>query len=423
MQSVRCVGQSFFPLDEELGLLAGSLTAHSQECLVRLGAWMPFERAVELLADMLGVQVSKSKGERYTEAAGAAYVAMQTEEAERIEREAPSALPGCDKLVMSADGAMVPLQHGEWAEAKSLVIGEVTPAVQENGEWVAHSRNLSYFSRLVDSERFEQLSLSEVHRRGVETSKRVAAVTDGADWLQSLVDYHRPDAVRILDFPHAGQRVGEIGQAILGEGSPEAAQWTGERLHELKHQGPQNVLKQLRSLKEQYPALEVVAENLTYLEKREALMQYPAFQQQGWPIGSGIVESGNKLVVEARLKGAGMHWKRTNVDPMLALRNIICSDRWQQEWPKIQKRLAQQVKQRHKTLREKHRTAKIPFAPEISPLPPEPLPLPSPEPSRTTEAASPAVKPSGSRKPADNHIWRRSPIGRALYRRSKPAKK
>ena len=35
-------------------------------------------------------------------------------------------------------------------------------------------------------------------------------------------------------------------------------------------------------------------------------MQYPTYQEAGWPIGSGSVESANKLVVEARLKGAGM---------------------------------------------------------------------------------------------------------------------
>lgn len=65
-------------------------------------------------------------------------------------------------------------------------------------------------------------------------------------------------------------------------------------------------------------------------------MQYPTFQSQGWPIGSGIVESGNKLVVEARLTGSGMHWAERHVNPMLAIRNIICSDRWKEEWPKIE---------------------------------------------------------------------------------------
>jgi hypothetical protein len=57
-------------------------------------------------------------------------------------------------------------------------------------------------------------------------------------------------------------------------------------------------------------------------------MQYPLFQAQGWPIGSGIAESANKLVVEVRLKGAGMHWARASVNPMLALRNAVCNDRW-----------------------------------------------------------------------------------------------
>jgi hypothetical protein len=40
-------------------------------------------------------------------------------------------------------------------------------------------------------------------------------------------------------------------------------------------------------------------------------MQYPMYQEAGWPIGSGSVESANKVVVEARLKGAGMRLSST----------------------------------------------------------------------------------------------------------------
>ena len=61
-------------------------------------------------------------------------------------------------------------------------------------------------------------------------------------------------------------------------------------------------------------------------------MRYPLFRRAGWPIGSGMVESANKLVVEARLKGTGMRWERTNVNPMLALRNGVCNDRWLETW-------------------------------------------------------------------------------------------
>lgn len=420
MRNVQPAEQGFFPLDEELELLPGNLTPHSHESLVRLGAWMPFEKAAALLTGLLGVAVSQSRGRRCTQAAGKAYVELQTEAADRIEREAPELLPGCEQLVVSADGAMVPLLQGEWAEVKTMAIGEVQTQRSGPGQAV-QVKKISYFSRLVDARRFEHLTLSEVHHRGVGQSKQVAAVMDGAEWLQSLIDYHCPSAIRILDFPHAGQRLGEIAQSIWGEGSPKASQWTQKRLHLLKHQGPQGILVQLDLLTQRYPQNEILAQNRAYLEKRKTQMQYPHYQRQNWPIGSGMVESANKLVVEARLKGAGMHWKREHVDPMLALRNIVCSDRWDQEWPKIAHRLRQRVILRKKARRRQHLQDLPP-----TPTPPAParnlsdsIPNPSPKPVQK----HPPQKSSKSRKPAANHPWRRSPIGRARYQPSASSKK
>ena len=48
------------------------------------------------------------------------------------------------------------------------------------------------------------------------------------------------------------------------------------------------------------------------------------------------MESGNKLVVEVRLKGSGIQWAEQHVNSMLALRNIVCSGRWKEDWPKIE---------------------------------------------------------------------------------------
>src|SRR2546430_1862605 len=61
-------------------------------------------------------------------------------------------------------------------------------------------------------------------------------------------------------------------------------------------------------------------------------MHYPTFRSPGWPIGSGSVESATKLVVEVRLKGAGMPWSRASVNPLLALRNALCNERWAEAW-------------------------------------------------------------------------------------------
>ena len=416
MASARRAGRAFSPLDDELALLPGALTPSLQEDLVRLGAWMPFGRAAQELAHFRHTVVSRPTAERLTEAAGAAYVAVQTAEVARLEREAPEAPAGPAKLFLSVDGAMVPLVGGEWAEAKTLVLGEVQPPELENGEMVVHTRQHSYFSRLAEAETFQRLALVETHRRGVEKAGALAAVTDGSEWIQKFVDHHSDRAVRILDFPHAGEHIHAVGQAHWGEGSTQAQTWLAEQLHDLKHRGPAPVLSAVRCLVGEQPAHCELATHLAYLEKREAHMQYPTFQAAGWPIGDGAVESANKLMVEARLKGSGMHWTREHVDPMLALRNIVCNDRWDEAWPQITTRLLQQAQQRRMARHQQRRPA---ASSQPGPAP-QPSPAPPPPTARGTNklpsAASPPKSSSGPWRPPADHPWRHMPVGRARYR-------
>lgn len=419
MESVRPVGRAFFPLDEELELLPGCLTPSLQQDIVRLGTWMPFARAAQELQHFRSTEISRPTAERITEAAGAAYEALQTAEVQRIERELPAAPAGPRQQFLSVDGAMVPLVGGEWAEVKTMVIGEVQPPVDVKGEQVIHTRDHSYFSRLTDADTFQRLSLVETHRRGVETAQAVGAVTDGSEWIQGFVDYHRPDAVRILDFPHAAEHLNAVGQLFFGEGSPQAQSWLTEQLHQLKHRGPALVLAEVRRLVAARPEPGDMATHLAYLEKRAAHMEYPAFQAAGWPIGDGAVESGNKLVVEARLKGSGMHWARSHVNPMLALRNIVCSDRWDEAWPQIVRTLRRQEQQRRTERRHKRQASAIP-PPAIATLPPDTASTPRTvqdvaRTQRPTSKPPTPAMPAQPRRPAANHPWRRMPIGRARF--------
>jgi len=415
-------------LDDELQLLPGCLTPRLQEQLTRLGAWMPFGKAAILFQDFTRVGVSEAYAQQHTEDAGAAYVAVQTAEVEQLERDTPPPPAGPPQQCLSADGAMVPLVGGAWAEVKTLAIGEVAAPVREKGEWVVHTQAVSYFSRLADNHTFERLALVETHRRGVETAGQVGAVLDGAEWLQGFVNFHRPDAVRILDFPHGAEYLGKMGQAVYGEGTPESQAWLTPHLHRLKHDGPREVLADLRALTQAHPDLPELADHLAYLEKREAQMQYPVFQAAGWPIGSGAVESGNKLVVEARLKGSGMHWARSHVDPMLTLRNIVCNDRWEETWPQIVVYLRQRDAARRAERQRKRCEARTPAAVD-RPTMAEPalptLPVTTELPRRPDRAPAPTAvvvppKSEGPRRPAPNHPWRRMPIGRAQYQPARP---
>ena len=218
MACVRPAGWGFSPLNRELELLPGKLTPQGHEQLVRLSGWIPFERAVEVFADFTGMQVTKIMAMNSTETAGAAYVQMQEEEVGEWERGKDQEVSaGADKMQISADGAMVPLQHGIWAEVRTLVVGEVQVNRTKEGEREIHTRNLSYFSRKVSAQEFQRLALVEFQRRAVEQAQAVAAVMDGAEWEQGFVDFHCPQAVRILDFPHATQRLTAVSRVKLQE--------------------------------------------------------------------------------------------------------------------------------------------------------------------------------------------------------------
>jgi hypothetical protein len=336
MPGARPAGPGFSPLDEELGLLPGALTPTLQGHLTRLGSRLSFAEAAAELRRLKGVRVSAATARRRTEADGAVYAALVEAEAARVLAAAPPPPAGPAVQQVSVDGAMVGVVDGSWREVRTLAIGTVAPG-REPG--TVRCTALSYFSRLADAATFTTLAAGEVHRRGVETAGVVAGVVDGAEWCQQFLDAHRPDAVRILDFPHAAQRLSDVAEAVWGAG-PQGEAWAAERRLELRDGDPAAALAAIRALPlagaaEAAAAERVRGEVLGYLEPRLGQLQYAAFRARGLPIGSGAVESANKLVVEARLKGAGRRWAEDHITPLVALRGALCSGRWDPAWAAI----------------------------------------------------------------------------------------
>src|SRR5207302_4769003 len=214
------------------------------------------------------------------------------------------------------------------------------------------------------------------YRRGMEAAKVVCAVQDGAEWLQGLVDVLRPDAVRILDFPHAIEHLTTAAQPVLGIGTPEMKAWLDEQAHTLKHavHGAWEVLTAVGKLPVQLAvdpsaAAEARDRTITYFTKRLAQVQYSTFQQAGYPIGSGSTENANKVAVEVRLKGSGMHWAREHVNPLVALRTVACTNRWAEVWPRICTRLRTEAEQRRRSRWRARHATPTPAAFNVEPPP------------------------------------------------------
>lgn len=362
---------------------------------------MSFAEAANEVGRLKGVTVSPATARRRTEGDGAVYAAGQDAVAAAVLAAPPPPVAGPPVQLVSVDGAQVPLRTGEWREVRTLAIGTVGPGRQP-GEVVA--TDLSYYCRLTDAATFTRLASGEVHRRGVETAGVVAGVVDGAPWCQAFLDAHRPGAVRILDFPHAAQRLTTAAEAVWGTGD-RAAGWAAGQRRELGRGDPAVVLAALRALPvaeaaDAATAAAARAEVLGYLEPRLAQLQYAAFRAQGLPIGSGVVESANKVVVEARLKGAGRRWAEDHVTPMVAWRGAVCSGRWDEAWGEVRRARRAQAAARTRARRLARR-------------PPAPVPAP-PSPQRRRPGrpaigrlASVGPKRVVAGRPTAQHPWKR----------------
>lgn len=134
MEPVPSVARVFFPLDEELALGSGNLAPRQQDHLVHLASWMPFAKARAMLEELLGVHISTETARRLTEQAGRWVVEVQTAQAHQPWSPAPLDQSMAGRLALSADGAMIPLRQGEWAEVRTVAIGTVKEHITTDGK-------------------------------------------------------------------------------------------------------------------------------------------------------------------------------------------------------------------------------------------------------------------------------------------------
>jgi hypothetical protein len=197
--------------------------------------------------------------------------------------------------------------------------------------------------------------LPSLDRTGIRTRRMIYMTRCGQtvwDELQGLEAGYDVPMVSI----HRGTLQGVLYQAALDRlaATDASKPWLAEQAHALKHDGPDPVLAAVRAL----PPGEHRAAALAYLQPPLAQLQYPTFRAAGYPIGSGLVEGANKVVVQDRLKGSGMHWAPASVDPMLALRTVVCADRWDETWPQISTRLRADARARSRHLRAERQAAR-----------------------------------------------------------------
>jgi len=143
----------------------------------------------------------------------------------------------------------------------------------------------------------------------------------------------------ILDFYHAAGHLGRAAQAWLGQ-DLEAAQIAFERWrHALRHGHHHQVLAELTRLVNKVELTEERQTTLnqvqTYFQAHQAHIAYGKFEQQGLPLGSGMVESACKWLIQQRFKGVGMRWSEAGFEHLLYLRLAWVNQRFDALFPLV----------------------------------------------------------------------------------------
>lgn len=194
----------------------------------------------------------------------------------------------------------------------------------------------TYTGTMGDCRASGELLRAEALRRGLGLAELVVFIGDGAAWIWENARIYFPSAIQILDFYHAVEHLGLLAMALLGANERAASQqraWASK----LKDSDATGVIQQALRMIDANPqlgaeSLEAARREIAYFTTHAERTRYGYFREQGYFIGSGVIEAGCKTVVGRRLKQSGMFWGLSGAENILQMRCIIKGQHFDAAW-------------------------------------------------------------------------------------------
>ncbi len=351
--SNKCVIGQIAPFDEELGLASNQKSGDGLQkmaCLVAI--FVPFETAAMLLKQLTGTDISgqaiwewvQSVGERMMKSLEGELEALAA--GELPETEVMSAEIAAQTLLTGADGVMAPFRpqaqtaagKTKWREVKVAIFVRLGTACTRAGKQIPRLHRHRVAAVLGDIDDLSERMWLEGLKQGVKAAPRVVWLSDGARGLWRLFDERfQSYAIGILDFYHAVQNVWSGLKVWLDGRTTHCQTWFTDARHRLRHGQSNDVLDDIKAATT-LPGLpdsakEALIKLYNYLEKHRDHIQYDKFKEMGVPIGSGLVESTCKWLIQQRFKGVGMRWSEDGFNHLLHLRLAWVNGRFDAFFP------------------------------------------------------------------------------------------
>jgi hypothetical protein len=327
-------------MDEALGLrpyqrIDDMLRRHA--CL--LAIFVPFETASRLLDSLSGVHISATTIWHGVQQAGGQVATHLAAELHALaaghppESEVLTPDLAEQPLIIGGDGGMVPFRPQPGSPRGKTVYREVKVGII--ARWVAHrTRKGTLVSRLEQRRLVAVVGSLDTFgprlwlaalRQGVTQARQVVWLSDGARGLWGLFEtWFAAYAHGVLDFYHAAQHLWRGAQAWLDGRTRRAQTWFQQARHCLRHGQAADVFQELYAAATLPDLPDTTRDTLNrvyaYLDKHREHIDYTHLKELGLPIGSGLVESACKWLIQQRFKGVGMRWAEDSFTHLLLLR-------------------------------------------------------------------------------------------------------
>jgi hypothetical protein len=348
-------GEGCALLDERYGIEPGKVTAGLAQLLALSGIDKSFEEGQAWLKAFLLFEVSENTIRAETQVLGELQRNMEEDWIQEMQNEATlqkreqlviEQVP--DRLYGSIDAAKVRIEprakqgkkeavEEDWRDMKMVCWyeGELVPnrqrsvrqknKAQREGT-VFRAKNKYYSCDIAEAEQFGKLLWASGCSVFADRVPELVFVCDGATWIWKLVAHYYANAIQIVDWYHAEERLERIAQEAfsdVGERQP----WLEKITEALWLGNVESVMEACQSLSKKSA---LAKQALTYFNNNKERMRYAHFRAAGYLIGSGVIESGCKQIVSRRLKLPGAQWNLNGAILTAKARCVWLSGRWQE---------------------------------------------------------------------------------------------
>ena len=335
-------GKTVFPLEILLGIEDGVTPAAATRIGKAFAATGSTQgRTLEMIEDQMGKRIGTGKLRRLIATlAGSMEPLRQDAQVGKLMKliEQARAKEGDPVLSVSRDGVALGLAPWSFFEMAAVACVSVIAGGKKLG--TVYLGRVPETNQATLSNQLTDLLRATVRRCG-SALPRIVYVSDAgkvetAYWKNTLrkffVDGRRIKITRVVDYYHAAERLGTIAGALKLD-KTRRQEWV-EHVRGLLLQpgGHGRVLRSIAKMRELHGYKKSEAADAQtaekYLRRYRRFMDYASMREQGYPIGSGVVESACKQIVSERMKLSGMRWHKPGGQHTMTLRCLLLSGIW-----------------------------------------------------------------------------------------------